>query len=176
MVCVAFECEFGPEEQAAFEAREAAYVFARVPYGPVVPTGARSEVPARVVEQGARGRLPHGLMCLAGDDETFRAAVGEAEFERATAGAGGSAWDRWGAQSGLEPAPLYLRHCVLAARALGAEAAANFEGGTLLADRRTSVAEYLRAEAARGRDVLAEGEEAWRTLPVDSVLRRRFGG
>jgi hypothetical protein len=43
------------------------------------------------------------------------------------------------------PCRVYLRHCVLAAQRLGSEAHASFLDGTFLADRRTTVREYLAA-------------------------------
>ena len=41
------------------------------------------------------------------------------------------------------PCRTYLRHCVLAARALGRDAEASFLDGTLLADRETTVRQHL---------------------------------
>ncbi|GIL88461.1 hypothetical protein Vretimale_15378 [Volvox reticuliferus] len=42
------------------------------------------------------------------------------------------------------PCRVYLRHCVLAARSLGPEAEDSFLNDTYLADRRTTIGEYLR--------------------------------
>ncbi|GFR46377.1 hypothetical protein Agub_g7959 [Astrephomene gubernaculifera] len=50
------------------------------------------------------------------------------------------------------PCRTYLRHCVLAARALGPQAEEAFLQGTFLADRRTTIAEHL----ARNPDIMEE--------------------
>lgn len=44
---------------------------------------------------------------------------------------------------GVLPCRTYLRHCVLAAKKLGAEVEANFLDSTLLSDRKTSIREHL---------------------------------
>ena len=41
------------------------------------------------------------------------------------------------------PCRVYLRHCVLASQRLSSEAADNFLDATFLADRQTTVREYL---------------------------------
>ena len=43
------------------------------------------------------------------------------------------------------PCRVYLRHCVLAAQRLGAEAHASFLDGTFLSDRATTVRQHLEA-------------------------------
>jgi hypothetical protein len=59
--------------------------------------------------------------------------------------------DIWG-YSDILPCRVYLRHCYLAAKSLGTEAEASFLDGTVLADRYTTVREYL----GRNPDILRE--------------------
>ena len=54
----------------------------------------------------------------------------------------------WASTSGLLPADIYLRHCLLAVRKAGAIAEASFLDDTVLADRVTTLREYL-GEVAR---------------------------
>lgn len=56
-----------------------------------------------------------------------------------------SIWEGWGLASGLLPCPVYCRHCVLASRREGVppEAARSFVQETYLADRTTTLEEYL---------------------------------
>mmetsp|Transcript_6353 Transcript_6353/g.16563 ORF Transcript_6353/g.16563 Transcript_6353/m.16563 type:complete len:107 (-) Transcript_6353:305-625(-) len=105
----------------------------------------------------------------------YRAAIGDSEFERIAKYWRGTIW-HWPRDSGLVPAPLYLYHCVLAARNLGPAAAQSFEQRSFLADRCTTLAEYLAREAASGNDVLLEGEHEFERLHANSILRTRFGG
>ncbi|CAM8981906.1 unnamed protein product [Rhodiola kirilowii] len=63
------------------------------------------------------------------------------------------------------PCRVYLRHCVLAARNLGEEAYNNFLDHTFLADRKTSIREYL---ATTGSGIMEEE-------PPES-LKERYGG
>jgi glutamine amidotransferase-like uncharacterized protein len=174
MLCSAFDVELSDDEWEAFALREASYVFARLAYSPVDPhTGcATAPGPRADAPPGAAGREPHGLVCLAGDDAAHRAAVGARAFDDAAAVWRGTVW-AWPRESGLAPAAIYLRHCLLAARALGRAVGESFEE-TVLVDRETTVGQYLTSEA--GRDALLEGERAWSRLPEDSVLRVRFGG
>ncbi|XP_054806934.1 uncharacterized protein LOC129309389 [Prosopis cineraria] len=63
------------------------------------------------------------------------------------------------------PCRVYLRHCVLAAKNLGDVAYNNFMDHTYLADRKTTIREYL---ATTGSGIMEE-------KPPDS-LRQRYGG
>ncbi|KAJ1632730.1 hypothetical protein T492DRAFT_986301 [Pavlovales sp. CCMP2436] len=81
----------------------------------------------------------------------YRAAIGDSEFERIAKYWRGTIW-HWPRDSGLVPAPLYLYHCVLAARNLGP------------------------AAAQSGNDVLTSGEHEFERLHANSILRTRFGG
>uniref|UniRef100_A0A7N0URP9 Uncharacterized protein n=1 Tax=Kalanchoe fedtschenkoi TaxID=63787 RepID=A0A7N0URP9_KALFE len=68
-------------------------------------------------------------------------------------------------QDDVLPCRVYLRHCVLAAKNLGEEAYNNFLDHTFLADRRTSIREYL---ATAGSGIMEEE-------PPES-LKERYGG
>ena len=65
---------------------------------------------------------------------------------------------------GILPCRLYLRHCVLAARNLGPEAYDNFLDSTFLADRVTSIRQYL----ADNQTIMTED--------VPAELAERYGG
>lgn len=67
--------------------------------------------------------------------------------------------------SGLLPADVYLRHCLLAVKKVGGQAEASFLHDTYLVDRKTTLAEYLEQEL--------ENVMASRPPPEYAV---RFGG
>jgi len=56
----------------------------------------------------------------------------------------------------LLPSRVYLRHCLLAAKKLGALVYDNLLHHTFLGDRRTTLAQYLDAEPSRLHSILAE--------------------
>jgi hypothetical protein len=67
--------------------------------------------------------------------------------------------------SGLLPADVYLRHCLLAVKKVGGQAEASFLHDTHLVDRKTTLAEYLEHEF----------EQVMASRPP-SELAVRFGG
>lgn len=102
-----------------------------------------------------------GVVCARNTDENYRQRrCPPDEFER-----------RYG-RHGIErlwrddilPCRAYLRHCVLASRNLGDEVHDSFMNGTFLADRKTTIGEYLEQNP----DIMLE-------LPPES-LRERYGG
>ncbi|RUO95734.1 LOW QUALITY PROTEIN: hypothetical protein BC936DRAFT_143340 [Jimgerdemannia flammicorona] len=100
------------------------------------------------------------LMCVKYTDEGFKAKIGQAEFDRITRECG---IDRiW--RDDVFPCRVYLRHCVLASQSFGEDAYASFLDNTYLADRRTTIREYLKQNP----DILDE-------LPPES-LRERYSG
>ncbi|RUS24300.1 hypothetical protein BC938DRAFT_473809 [Jimgerdemannia flammicorona] len=100
------------------------------------------------------------LMCVKYTDEGFKAKIGQAEFDRITRECG---IDRiW--RDDVFPCRVYLRHCVLASQSFGEDAYASFLDHTYLADRRTTIREYLKQNS----DILDE-------LPPES-LRERYSG
>ncbi len=64
----------------------------------------------------------------------------------------------------LLPCPVYLRHCVLSAEKMGAEAYDSFLDSTYLGDRRTTIRSHLEKRP----DILTE-------LPPEH-RRERYGG
>merc|ERR1712196_307121 len=51
-------------------------------------------------------------------------------------------WD-WSSTSGLLPADIYLRHCLLAMQKIGGDAEKSFYNETYLVDRQTTLKTYL---------------------------------
>ena len=71
----------------------------------------------------------------------------------------------WAHDSGLLPCGAYLRHCVLAAKRLGAVAHDSFLDDTYLCDRKTTVRQYLEARP-----------EVMELEIEDPHLRERYSG
>jgi hypothetical protein len=102
-------------------------------------------------------------MCLCATDEEVEARQGEGYIARKYGVHGvSSIWHGWGED--ILPCPVYLRHCVLAARKQGAGAHESFVRETFLADRKTTVEAHLR----RRPDIMT-------TLPPPSVANRYTG-
>ncbi|KAG2491756.1 hypothetical protein HYH03_009917 [Edaphochlamys debaryana] len=121
-----FEVPATPASVAAFIAREHEFRFVGVD-----PT-----------DLGGRPAGRRAVICARNTDADYRAMrCPPAEWAR-----------RWGAH-GVErvwrddvlPCRVYLRHCVLAARSLCAEAEESFLDATFLADRTTTIGQYLAA-------------------------------
>jgi len=97
------------------------------------------------------GVLRSAVLCARFSDEEFRrdrCRGSEAEYEARYGRFGiDRIWD-----DRLLPCRVYLRHCVLASRALGPEAERSFLDDTFLADRETPIREHLR----RNPDILEE--------------------
>ena len=110
-----------------------------------------------------------GIMCTrATDEEVLDRRGHRAKYEAALSPHFGSVtvWG-WGADSGLRPCPVYCRHCVLASQKPGVpkEAADSFLDETLLADRRTTLRQYLQAD----------GGHVMHTLPPPELAARYNG-
>lgn len=127
--------EIAEEDMPAFYAREAEYVHTTAEVRPHLFAGDAGALPA------AGGC--EGVVCAAfasdedmirerygGDAERFREHYAPHGIERV--------WRR-----DILPCRVYLRHCVLSARAWGREVGDNFEDATFLADRRTTVRQHL---------------------------------
>lgn len=108
----------------------------------------------------SRIRLPFAAGAANTDDKVPE------DVRRTAAEHGLSTLWHWPRDSGLEPADIYLRHCLLANEKAGGEAARSFLHDTYLADRTTTLAEYLATAAG-------ERVRACRP-PPDLALR--FGG
>ena len=132
------------EDVPAFIAREEEYRFMAVqPYS----------------MDGVRDENFH-VMCLCSSDEDFIKNYGEEKYyERYSKYEIGRVWD-----DSLLPCPVYLRHCVLAAEKMGKEAYDSFLDHTYLADRQTSIRQYLSDKP----EILTE-------LPP-AHLSERYGG
>jgi hypothetical protein len=98
-----------------------------------------------------------GVLCAASSDARLPA-------ELAVAPGLPHVWD-WAQDSGLLPADLYLRHCLLAMQKVGGEAEYSFLHDTTLVDRATTLNQYL--ESAR--------EQVMASRPP-VALAERFGG
>jgi len=141
-VAAAFDVSLDDGQRASFVEREAEYTIATAVFEPL---------------DGSQGP-GEGVICVnpgsdAGMDPSVRAPPGMH-----------TVWE-WPEGSGLLPADVYLRHCVLAVRRAGAEAEASFLDGTLLADRATTLREYMSQH----------GEEVMACAPP-AHLAERFGG
>lgn len=108
-------------------------------------------------------RLPHAVLCAASSDEEYVERYCVAAEDRTDDDCGCVACDlrRHGeprvwyplarsaeddAAPEIYPCRTYARHCVLAARSLGADAEASFLDHTFLADRRTTLRTYLESD------------------------------
>ena len=100
-------------------------------------------------------------MCLASRDEDLPAALAIAD---ALQPLGFGIW-HWPQDSGLLPASVYLRHCLLAVQKAEGPAYTLFLHDTYLADRTTTLAQYLDQHET---DVM-------QSLPPPE-LATRFGG
>lgn len=152
-VVAAFDVELDEEQRHAFMERERAYQFAKVPY---------YDIDSDCVAL-PRGR---GLICLAGSNDEELPEVLRSVRDRIRHQLGQGVWN-WKCDSGLLPADVYLRHCLLAVEKAGPIAIQSFINETYLADRKTTVAEYLDMDNNRERVMAAR--------PPDH-LTKRFSG
>ena len=137
----AYEVELDDEQRAAFCEREMGYD---------ITTCSFSEMPA----EAPSGT---GVICAASSDHQLGA-----DFPWPPGVS--TIWD-WSPSSGLRPADVYLRHCLLAMAKIGGEAEHSFLHDTTLVDRKTSLHQYLTTE----RKVVMAA-----TPPT--ALATRFGG
>ena len=152
-VVAAFDVELDGGQRNAFMERERAYQFAKVPY---------YDIDSDCVAL-PRGR---GLICLAGSNDEELPEVLRSVRDRMRQELGQGVWN-WKYDSGLLPADVYLRHCLLAVEKAGPIAIQSFVKETYLADRKTTVAEYLDMDNNRERVMSAR--------PPDH-LTKRFSG
>lgn len=152
-VVAAFDVELDDEQRKAFMERERAYQFAKVPY---------YEIDSDYIA------LPKGLglLCLAGSNDEELPEALRSVRDRIRHDLGQGVWN-WKHDSGLLPADVYLRHCLLAVEKAGPIAMQSFINETYLADRKTTVAEYLDRDKNRNRVMSA--------TPPDH-LAKRFSG
>jgi len=107
-----------------------------------------------------------GILCRRSTDEAYRARWGSNRLAEKYGKHGiNSIWDEWSRpDSGILPCAPYLRHCVLAAEKMGPVCYESFMDETYLADRVTTIREYLE----RNPDVM-------HTVPPGD-LAIRYGG
>ena len=149
-VAAAFDVEMDTVERAAFEEREIEYRIATAVFHPL---GSSSDA-------APEGK---GLLCVANTDDALSTAMRGEEWVR-NLPSGYGIWN-WPTDSGLLPASVYLRHCLIAVKKAGDVAERSFREETLLCDRRTTLASYLADYEA----------EVMAALPPPE-LAVRFGG
>ena len=116
------------------------------------------------MDGGLDGSTGEGLLCCRSTDEAYVAKWGQPRFDELYRAHGVETIWGYAEDSGLRPCAVYLRHCALAAKALGAAAYDSFLDDTYLADRKTTLRAYL-----------AEHPEVLTTEPPES-LKERYGG
>ena len=105
-----------------------------------------------------------GILCARGSDEEYLQRWGQAHFDDEYAKFGiETIWNYDGA-SGLRPCATYLRHCTLAAEAMGEVCYKSFLDETFLVDRKTTLRTYLK-----------ENPHVMNTVPP-AELAIRYGG
>lgn len=117
-IAAAYDVELDDVQREAFCAREIGYDIRSVPF----------------CELDEASSSNSGVICAASSDGALPPGF--------PVPAGLPVWD-WSPSSGLLPADVYLRHCLLAMSKIGGEAEQSFLHDTTLVDRTTSVSDYL---------------------------------
>jgi hypothetical protein len=143
-VAAAFTVKLDDTQRANFVARESGYDIVSVPYCNLEGDGNQ--------EPGG-----YGVICIASSDQKLNVSLPDNLPVQ-------SIW-HWPLDSGIRPADVYLRHCLLAVKKAGGSAEESFLHDTFLVDRKTTLAEYLSVHRD---DVMAS-----RPPPE---LATRFGG
>jgi hypothetical protein len=144
-VVAAFDVTLDDAQRINFLQRELEYKIVTTPY-------------YALLEDNAAGE---GVICVASRDIDLAV---DLEVPSSIQKVAGGVW-HWPRNSGLLPANVYLRHCLLATRKVGGVAYDSFLQDTYLADRTTTLAAYLEEH----------GEEVMASLPP-SHLATRYGG
>jgi hypothetical protein len=110
------------------------------------------------------GKESKGILCARGSDELFLKRWGQEYFEKEFGQYGLKTIWNWDENSGLKPCGVYLRHCTLAAEAMGEECYKSFLDKTFLVDRKTTLRKYL-----------ADNPQVMETVPPPE-LEIRYGG
>jgi hypothetical protein len=153
-VAVAFDVTLDDDQRRNFIEREKEYKIVSTPYYSIHDHDSNSNskndnyIPAG-----------DGVICIASKD----AELINVNIPDSIKGKGGI-W-HWPHDSGLLPANTYLRHCLLALQKVGGVAYESFLQDTYLADRKTSLAVYLKNH----------NQEVMESLPPQ-YLAERFGG
>eukprot|EP00551_Chaetoceros_affinis_P002068 CAMPEP_0203634908 /NCGR_PEP_ID=MMETSP0088-20131115/1768_1 /ASSEMBLY_ACC=CAM_ASM_001087 /TAXON_ID=426623 /ORGANISM="Chaetoceros affinis, Strain CCMP159" /LENGTH=279 /DNA_ID=CAMNT_0050488615 /DNA_START=334 /DNA_END=1173 /DNA_ORIENTATION=+ len=150
-VAIAFDVILNDQQRMDFVEREKEYKIVTTPYYSLSSSDQEEDK-----EEG------QGVICIASNDndldESIISTIPESIKER------GGIW-HWKHDSGLKPADIYLRHCLLSLQKVGGIAYESFLNDTYLADRRTNIATYLEVH----------GERVMSSLPPKH-LSKRFGG
>ena len=156
----AFEVDLDDSQREAFVERERDYDIVSVPFYGLSDSADRKE------EDEGAAPIGTGVICAAGTDDALPALTANSPANAILRDLGRSVW-HWERDSGLLPADVYLRHCLLAVKKAGPEAERSFLDETYLADRRTSLREYLAIDGNEGRVMAA--------LPPTSLMTRYNG-
>ena len=105
-----------------------------------------------------------GILCAAYTDQGYLDRWGSDRFQENYGKYGIKSIWGWKRESGLKPCAVYLRHCYLAAKSMGAECFDSFLDETYLVDRKTSVREYLE-----------QNPQVLETQPPPSLVERYSG-
>lgn len=105
-----------------------------------------------------------GILCARGSDEEYLKRWGQAHFDDEYTKFGIKTIWNYDEASGLRPCATYLRHCTLAAEAMGEECYNSFLDETFLVDRKTTLRTYLK-----------ENPHVMNTVPP-TELAIRYGG
>ena len=147
-IAAAYEVNLDDAQRASFLEREKGYE---------ITTATYRELAAADGDGGAPPGL--GVICGASSDDKLPAGL------VVPASLAGRVWD-WPPDSGLLPADVYLRHCLLAIGKIGGAAERSFLHDTLLVDRTTTLASYLEGGVR---------EEVMAVQPPEAMAAR-FGG
>ncbi|KAF0720814.1 Aste57867_9 [Aphanomyces stellatus] len=91
----------------------------------------------------SNGKAAKGLMCCRWTDADYIATRGQEAFDSLYKVYGLDTIWGYGADSGILPCRVYLRHCILAVQKLGEDIYDDFVNNTFLGDRSTSIKTYL---------------------------------
>lgn len=151
-VVAAFDVVLTRQQRIDFIEREASYTIASVPFYRIESTS------------GAGDPEGMGVICLRGQDSDCPELIQELSTKIRLS----SIWS-WPYDSGLLPADIYLRHCLLASdKASDTRASASFRQETFLADRATCLQDYLNSDDDTQQRILAS--------EPPPHLATRFGG
>ena len=129
-VAAAFEVCLNDEQRQSFVNREKGYEIVTTTYESIDKNNNDYSNPTCEKSGG------EGVICVASDDSKLDFEVPASIKDR------GGVW-HWSKTSGLLPANIYLRHCILSLKSIGGPPYDSFLHDTYLADRKTTLAEYL---------------------------------
>jgi len=144
-VVAAFEVVMDDSQRRAFLRREPEYKIETTEFYALEGEGDRSDE-----------AVGEGVICIASKDIDIDLTKKPDSIR--------TVW-HWSSDSGILPLSMYLRHCLLAVEKVGGSAYESFLKDTYLADRRTTLAEYLDDHA----------EEVMNSFPPPH-LAARFSG